>query len=151
MPKDVAKQEEIDLVAATLTGDVRDALLGQIRTLQKPYAKCTYDEQSDIIAHATKVATNLVERAVNLIAAEGRKAMVGQLMKIQLKDGIQCQVNFSKQDEMRHELFDAQGMAVMLVIADASAFVGEAAPAKADADQAVIPLRLAKDGEESEE
>lgn len=151
MPKDIADQEEIDLVAATLTGDVRDALLNQIRGLQKPYAQCTYDEQSEVIAHATKVADNLVARAVGLIAAEGRKALTGQLIKIQLKDSIQCQVNFSKADELRHELFDAQGMAVLLVIADMAPFVGEQAPAKAIADQSVIALHLAKDGESSEE
>lgn len=128
--KDQISDETLDLAAATLTGDIRDFLLDRVRNLGKPWAAMTEDEQSDQIHAAKDAAEHLVRQVVTLIASEGRKSLVGNLVKVQIKDAIQCQVNFSKSDELRHELFDAQGQAVLLVVASAEPFTGQRAPAE---------------------
>jgi len=46
------------------------------------------------------------------------------------KDSIKAICEFSKIDALRHELFDAQGSAVLLVVADSEPFTGEKAPAE---------------------
>ena len=61
--------------------------------------------------------------------------MVGKLIKVLVKDNIQVQINFSKEDEQRHNLFDAAGMTVSVVLADAAPYTGERAPAEPEPSQ----------------
>ena len=145
MPQEKITQETINLTSETLTGDVRDALLGQIRALQKPYARCTQDEQQEIIYHADKVAHNLVERAVEIIAAHGRNIIMATLESFSVKDGIKATVKCANVQSSLVEFGNATGKAVFIVVADKAQFTGEQEPAKPESDQQVIPLHLAKD------
>ena len=124
-----------NLAVSTLTGDVRDFLLDRVKQLGKPWVAMTEKEQSDQIHAARDAAERLVKKAVEIIASEGRKALVGQLVKVNIKDRLQCQVDFSKMDEQRHELIDSTGMPVLLVVADSAQFTGERAPAEPTRDQ----------------
>lgn len=136
MPKETTTEEKkpevnsADLAAVTLTGDIRDFLLDRVKALGKPWAAMTEDEQSDQIHAAKSAAETLVKRACEIIASGGKKAMIGTLIKVQIKDKIQVQVDFSKQDEQRHDLIDAQGHTVSVVLADAEPYTGERAPAE---------------------
>lgn len=127
--------ETIDLASETLTGDVRDFLLDRVKNLSMPWPKMTEEEQAGVIHSCTAAAEHLVRQIVVLIASQGRKAIVGNLLQVTRKDSIKAQVEFAKTDELRHELFDAQGSAVLLVVADAEPFTGERAPAEPDPNQ----------------
>lgn len=129
-------EETIELATTTLTGDIRDFLLDRVKQLGKPWVAMTEEEQRDQINAAKTAAEHLVKQVVTLIASEGRKAMVGQLVKVQVKDNIQCQLNFAKTDELRHNLFDSAGHAVLLVMADSEPFEGEKGPATPTPNQA---------------
>lgn len=124
--------ETLDLAVKTLTGDVRDFLLDRVKALGKPWAAMTEDEQADQIHAARDAAERLVTEACKIIAAGGKKALVGQLESIAVKDGIKAVVKFSKLDEQRHSLLDAQGSTVSVVFAGAEAFRGERGPAEPD-------------------
>lgn len=126
---------ELVIDALTVTGDVRDAILDRFRSMKKPYAQCSEEEQSNIILQATAIATNLVQEVVKIVAAAGRKCIVGDLEQVTIKDGYKAVITLSKSSEYRHELADAQGSAVLLVVAGVEEFVGEKAPAKPDPDQ----------------
>lgn len=130
--------QAIDLAAATLTGDVRDFLLDRVKALGKPWAAMTEDEQSDQIHAAKDAAGLLVRRACEIIASGGKKAMIGSLVKIAIKDKIQIQIDFNKHDEQRHSLMDATGATVALVLADAEPFTGERGPAEPTPDQGTL-------------
>jgi hypothetical protein len=106
-------------------------------------------EQRDQIERCRNAAHNLVANAVKIIASEGRKAIVGNLLQVTRKDTIKAVCEFAKTDEMRHELFDAQGSIVLLVVADAEPFKGERAPAEAIPDQSDL-LRNAEDLKKSD-
>lgn len=125
----------LDLATATLTGDVRDFLLDRVKGLGKPWAAMTEDEQSDQIHAAKSAADQLVRKACQIIAAQGKKAINGKLENIAIKDKIQCRIDFNADDEQRHELFDAKGYVVSVVLADAQPFTGERGPAEPDPTQ----------------
>lgn len=127
--------QSIDLAVNTLSGDIRDFLLDRVKNLGKPWPAMTEQEQRDQIYAAKDAAERLVRLTAELIAAEGRKALVGKLVKVSIKDKIQCQVDFNKEDEMRHELIDSQGFSVLLVVADAEPFTAERAPAEPTPNQ----------------
>lgn len=133
--KDDIEQETIDIATATVTGDVRDFLLDRVKTMGKPWTAMSEDDQRDQIYACKSAAEHLVRTVVQVIAAAGRKVIVGQLVKVNVKDKIQAQVDFSKLDEQRHELFDSVGTPVLLVVADAEQFTGERAPAEPIPDQ----------------
>lgn len=128
-------KETLDLAANTLTGDIRDFLLDRVKQLGKPWVAMTEDEQNDQIRAAKSAAETVVKRACEIIAAGGKKSMIGTLVKIAIKDKIQVQLDFSKHDEQRHELMNAQGLTVSVVLADAEPFTGERAPAEATPQQ----------------
>lgn len=148
MPLEKVSAETVQFASETLTGDVRDALLGQIRALQKPYARCGQSEQQDIIDHAAQVARNLVEGAVSLIAAHGRNVIHATVDSLNVKDGIKAVVKCANVQSSLVELGDAVGKTVFLVVADRDSFTGERAPVGAAPDQQVMPLHLAMDSEE---
>ena len=120
----------------TMVGDLRDCMLDFLRhnTSALPWNMLPEQQQRDTIEKVTKAAEVAVARAVHIIATDGRTAIVGELIKIQVKDGIQVQVNLSKHDPQRHELIDAQGKAVLLVVAGAEGYGGARAPVKVDPD-----------------
>ena len=64
-----------------------------------------------------------------------------------MKDGIKAVVTLPKSDAQRHELFDAAGQAVLLIVGGASEFYGGSSEVKPDPDQ---PALNGFDGEERE-
>lgn len=132
-----------ELAAATLTGDVRDTVLGWIRNMQKPWQKMSESEQQAVVSSVTANANHLVREAVKIVAGEGRKAMIGTLESVTIKDGIKATLKLSKTAPERHDLIDCQGAQVMLVVAEVEPFQGERAPAEIDPDQADLSLEEA--------
>jgi hypothetical protein len=125
-------QETQDFASETLKGDVRDWLLDRVKHIQKPWQQMSEQEQRDMIFAAEDAAGNLVRNAVRIIAAEGRKVITAQLEQVTVKDGIKAVCTLSKHDPFRHELVDAQGKDVLIVVADASAHMGQQDDAKPD-------------------
>lgn len=148
MPTKPAAQESVDLASETLTGDVRDVILSQIRTLQKPYARCSQDEQRDIIESATRAAFSLVRNAVEIIASHGHKVIHSVVEQIGVKEGIKITLKSANTESALSELGNCIGKQVFIIVADAQDFIGEKDSAKPDPDQQVIPLHLASDKED---
>lgn len=129
-----AEQEHDNLIdSSTLLGDVRDALLDRLRAMPKPWTVMSQDEQKDLIEGCTRVASHLVTEATRIIAANGFPVIQGRLVKVQVKDGMQVQVDVSRHDPQRLTVIDSVDRPVLLVVAEPDMFMGEKAPAKPDA------------------
>lgn len=128
-------QEEVDLAADTLTGDIRDALLDNIKNMQKPWQQLTENQQKGVAIAVEDMAKNVVRKAVTIIAKQGRTVIQASLEKITIKDGIKAEVALSQFSEHRHALCDSQGKAVLIVVADAEEFTGEREAVEIDKDQ----------------
>lgn len=137
---DTADAEMITMAADTLTGDVRDFVLDRIRHEQdkRPWDQRSEAEQRDTIHRVETMARDLVVRAVELIAAEGRRTIKATLEQVTIKDGIKATVTLSKFDPQRHCLMDAQGASILIVVADADEFTGERAEVQVKPDQAEL-------------
>ncbi len=64
-------QEERELAADTLRGDVRDALLSHIRDLAKPFSALSESQQRDVIDAVDKTAQHVVRGSVAIVANQG--------------------------------------------------------------------------------
>lgn len=134
--KKTEEEQAIDIAVATCTGDIRDFLLDRVKALGKPWVAMTEDEQSDQIHAAKKAADELVRKVAEVVASKGKKAIIGKLVKIGVKDKIQAQIDFSAGKEGEgHSLLDAVGFTVSVVLADAEQFKGERGPAEPTPNQ----------------
>ena len=127
------EKEVINFAAETLTGDIRDFLVDRLRNFPKVWAQMTEDEQENEIEAATKVADNLVSRAVKIIASAGRKTVDARLEKITISKNCELKIttNICNVEDLTPCLNDA----ILLVTSGVDEFTGERAPCKADPDE----------------
>jgi DNA segregation ATPase FtsK/SpoIIIE-like protein len=78
--------------------------------------KLSEKKQNDIIDRLRSRVDASVKMAVHLIAANGRTVVQGDLDKITIKDGAQALIKIGKSVAALHELAEAQGQAVLLVL-----------------------------------
>lgn len=123
------------LARKTLTGDLRDALLGQIKLIAKPWPQLGESEQRATIGRIEYIAADLVRQAVDIIAAEERPIVRGTLGAVKSDKAIELKITASKFTPGRHELFDAQGSDVLIVLPQTEKFRGERKAATATPDQ----------------
>lgn len=121
--------------APTLLGDLRDALLDRLRTMPKPWPEMSDDQQREAIAGCEQVARHLLSETVRAIASQGFPTIAGKLVKAQIKDGMQLQVDVSRHDTQRLTVIDNVGRPVFLVVATPDLFTGEKAPPKTSLEE----------------
>lgn len=119
----------------TMTGDLRDIIMDILRTQAKSWGELQEDEQATLAADIQERCEHIVQKAVGTIAADGRQVLVGVLKQVTVKDGLKAVIEFSKTDELRHELIDSTGTSVLIIVGDNDQYSGERAPAKIDPNQ----------------
>ncbi len=155
MAKQTRVDKAISVAKSTMTGDLRDVLLDIMRdrTLTgKAWKDMKEDEQRrvrDMIVNRVEIS---VGRAVDIIASEGRRHVKVLLKSVTVKDGIKGSFETSKTAELRHELIDAQGDNVLVVLIGKEKYHGEKAPVKIDKDQPNLPMKESEEnGQTTEE
>lgn len=123
-------EETIELAVKTARGDVRSFLVDRLKQWKKPWEAMTESEQRAAVAESNHAAENLIRTLAALIASEGRKTLIGNLDQVTVKDGLKAVIKMSKHDENRHELMDAQGLAVIVVVQGVEEMLGERVDAK---------------------
>lgn len=137
---EAARVAQAEFATDTLYGDLRDAVLARLKAMPKPWTVMSEQEQWDMITGVERACEHLIRTAVDLIAANGHAVIRGTLEQAVVKDGIKAVLKLSQHDAQRHELTDAVGGAVLLVVANYNAFMGARGPAKPDPDQPVLPM-----------
>lgn len=128
-----------DLTVETLTGDIRDFLLGHLRDMQKPWAQMSERDQNDVIWAATNAASSMIFKAVNLIAAHGFDKVHVQVGKFTVKDG-QIKAEFTTNATDASLISIRHAGSAVLVLADPAVFEGQRDAAKADPDEPEMPF-----------
>lgn len=126
-----------DLAAATLSGDLRTAIMDRIRSLDMSWGMMPQTLQQALVYEISDLCEHLVRSTVELVAADGRhalKAACGEV-KHNRRGFIEAKIFIQKDDTQRYALFDAVGEPLMIVIADAQEYIGERGPEPTDPDQ----------------
>lgn len=128
--------DEAELDTKTMRGDLRDMILQVLRQAKKPWEKMSELEQRQVIGDVTFAANSMVSRMAHLVAAAGQPTLCASFKGLTFKDSI-CEVKMalSRFDEARHELVDAAGSTVLIVLPGVERFTGERKPAPVDRDQ----------------
>ncbi len=130
---------DIDLDTSTLAGDLRAAVLNQIQQMPMIWSVMPEGEQVQLAHDIDGICRHLVTKALQLIAADGRKTIRGKLESAARKSGknpvIEGKLVLPPEDELRHEFFDSVGLPVLVVVADTEQYLGERASFRPDPDQ----------------
>jgi len=135
-------EKEINLAADTLVGDLRDAMLGRIRAMKKPWEQMNESEQRDTVEQFTNASKHLTQRAVELIAKNGRNTINATLESFTVKDGVKCVIKAPTTEEAILQLTHAQGHPILLVASASAQYEGERAPVALDPDQGDLERKL---------
>lgn len=133
---------DFDPALDTLMGDMRDAMLQRIRTLQKPWAQMSEAEQADCANGVELAARDMVRKTVRLLNKHEWPHTVVELaeMKIGGTKGIEAKIACANISHNRETLGDHVGTQVMILMVDSETFMAARAPVEIDKDQPELEL-----------
>lgn len=131
-------QSAADLARTFLLGELMSAATKQLRSLDKPWLRLPEAQQKAVIREVQSDVEDAIDRAVELIASDGRTCFVAAVESVTFKDGVKAVLTMSN-TQASHELADTAGGQVYVVIDSPLRYklVGENAP-KADPDQRAL-------------
>lgn len=113
------KKDIREMTSESIGSDLLQALLAEIKLLPKPWEALTKSKQDDIIDRLRSRIEHNVKMAIHILAADGRTMVVGELDQITIKDGIKAVVKFGVKQDNLHEMYDATGKSVLVIVSDA--------------------------------
>ncbi|WP_431206762.1 ribosome modulation factor [Burkholderia cepacia] len=130
----------LQMTAESIGKDLLSALVTEIKLLPDLWVKLSEKKQNDVIDRLRARVEHNVKMATHLIASDGRVVVQGDLVQITIKDGVKAAVEFSSAAPNLHDLYDAQGKAVLLVVANATAHTGGMDEVRGETDQRGLDL-----------
>lgn len=131
---------EVEIARETMLGDLMKLCIDELKAAPDVWPKLSQEKQEDVIERIERRVGTAVRAAVEIIAAQGRIAIAATLEQVTVKDGIKAVVTLSRSDARRHELIDACGQNLLLVVADATEHMGGASQVQADPQQRELPV-----------
>jgi hypothetical protein len=127
--------------AATLSGDIRDALLTHLRAIRVPWSMLAEDEQQAEIEAIQRTAEYAVRQVAAIIAQAGAPHVQARIVRWTVKgDGLKLELAVTPLVDNMIALAEHGSRGAVLVLADAADFIGQRAPAKPDPDQPDLPM-----------
>ncbi len=130
----------------TLMGDLRDVMLGRIRTTRKPWEQMTEEEQIDLANGLELASRDIIRRTVRLLNNfpwPHAAVLLGEV-KIKGAKGIEAKVTCDNIELNRTVLGDHIGQHVMVLMVDTDRFMDHRSPVDIRPDQPSLEL---EDGE----
>lgn len=126
-----------EIAASTMLGDLMGCLVDELR-MQHLWQAMPEEQQKETIYRIQERVQANIRTAVEIIASDNRPTIVATVESVTVKDGIKAVVTLPKSDAQRHELFDAAGMAVLLIVGGASGYYGGTDQVKPEPDQPAL-------------
>lgn len=131
-----AEQSAIGPVAAVLGRDILAAIVQQVKQQPDHWHRMSEATQQKQIDQLRGRVRDILVNAVRVMIGGGRFTSVGvELESLMFKDGLKGQFVIPKGAEGRHELADAVGGRVLIVLADPNAYLQRMEEVKEAADQ----------------
>lgn len=136
-----------DIDTSTMTGDVRDLILGEMRDAKdhKPWTERNEDEQDAMIDRATRFADRLIAKLVREIAVMGRPSVTVQIKEWKVGDALKIAAEGIVSEHNATTLLHG-GKIAHIVFGGIEDVRGERGPATATPDQGALELEHDEDG-----
>lgn len=104
------------------------------------WVKLSKAKQDDIIDRLRNRVASNIGMAVHTLASAGRTVVSGDLDQITIKDGVKAVIKFGANAPSLHELYEASGKAVLVVVASADDHTGGMDEVEGEVDQRGLDL-----------
>ena len=132
--------EETRFESKTLSGDIRDMILSHIRAMTVPWAMLNEQEQGDKIYAASQAGEQLVRTCLQVIAKNKLPSVSVSIGAYKVDKTLEIKVTAPPNVSNITLLAEHGNGGAMLILAEASDYFGERAPAKPKKDQPDLPL-----------
>lgn len=133
-----AEQAQRNLQAESIGRSLLIELVDIIKMLPEPWAKTSEDDQNDIIDRLRDEVHAMARRTVVEVEARGRPHLRSTVDQVVFKDGVRIVLK-GLSGAAAHDLADAQGSDVLVVIGDAAPFIEGTEAVRGDPDQQPLP------------
>lgn len=130
-----ARKKSQEFTADRLAKRLTAGLLDELKDMSQPWNKTPEAEQSVIIARITDTVRNATKEAVQVIAAQGVKGVVGTLFQVTVKEGVRATLVVPPGTDRLHDLADHATKDVVIVLSDPEKFMKGLDEIKPDKDQ----------------
>jgi len=130
-----ALERSRNYAASGLAAQVTETLIDEIRALDKLWHQTPEAQQAVVISRLSDRVYNSMQQAVQVLSAQGHKAVICNLFSVTFKDGVRATITVAPGSDLRHDLADHATKDVVLVLADPGVFMEGLEDLKPDADQ----------------
>lgn len=134
-----------EIAAETMLGDLTSAVLDEIKQAPAVWDKMSESQQDEVIERLHRRCDHAIRQAVHIIASEEMPTLKAVVDQVVFKDGVKATLSMSPNNPARHDLADAQGETVLIVISSAEQYTGGEKP-EADPDQPEMGFDDAAEG-----
>jgi hypothetical protein len=127
--------EIIHLTADTLGRDMLDLLVEELRGMKKGWDQHTSSDQQYLIDRLKGKVRNVIAEGLQVLFRGHYPACPATLDSIQVKRGLQIKLKIAKGARSWHDVIEAEGQQVLLVMADPETFAERMDEIRARADQ----------------
>lgn len=128
-------QDALAITANTMGHDFLAALLLELRSMPGHWATLNAQKQQEIIDKLKEKIQTGIEKAVHIMLTSEFPAVQADVEHVSFKGGIVAGLKIPKDAPYRHQLADAQGMKVLVVISDPQRWMNRMDEIKARGDQ----------------
>lgn len=128
-------KESLTITAATMGHDFLAALLVELRSMPGHWATLNAEKQQEIIGKLKEKIQAGIETAVRIMLTSEFPAVQAEVDHVGFKGGIVAGLKIPKDAPYRHQLADAQGTKVLIVISDPARWMNRMDEIKARGDQ----------------
>ncbi|MDF3081080.1 DNA translocase FtsK [Burkholderia sola] len=130
----------LQMTADSIGKDLLSALVTEMKLMPDVWVKLSEKKQNDVIDRLSARVEHNVKMATHLIASNGRIVVQGDLDQITIKDGVKAVVKFGSSQPNLHELYEASGKAVLVVVANPDEHTGGMDEIRGESDQRGLDL-----------
>lgn len=139
-PKEEVSEKTAAVMRETMKGDLRDLVLDLFKHRKKSWQEMGEAEQREVASNTEMSIAHAIDKAVQIMAADGRQTILATLEQITIKDGIKAVAVLDKHSPYRHDLADAQGKEILIVVGGGDTYHGAASEVEITKDEPSLPL-----------
>jgi len=136
----IDRHTTLEFARSELAGKLLKACIGHLESLQTPWNMTSADTQEIVINAMSQGIKQAVHEAVNVIISDSKPYIKAKLESVTFKDGIKATLAIGGGTAGRHDLADAAGNSVLIVISPAEDYTTGTQKVKAQDDQRPLDL-----------
>lgn len=123
-----------------LAGILVARMVEEFKAMPDVWQKLGQVKQGEVLSRLRDFAEEYVVQAVTTIASDDRPTLQATLDQVVVKDGLKAVLHMPKNSEDRHELIDAQGKDVLVVVVDHQQYTQGTSKVKPEKDQKELDM-----------